>query len=181
MAVCAESPSGESPRVSRPRVVARTAVALGLKRRSVLCHLRVHTHQWRESARQTGTDRHRQRASELGSRSPIRRGRERGKAKRARIRNERNTTASDSTRRAGTLGVYVYDLLCLHPSKVYAITIYGFRERTARRRRPVDASGYETLSVKITVHHKSGGRMNHGFRMSFHGCVTIRDVIIDVM
>ena len=60
-------------------------------------------------------------------------------------------------------------------------TIYGFRERTARRRRPVDASGYETLSVKITVHHKSGGRMNHGFRMSFHGCVTIRDVIIDVM
>ena len=22
---------------------------------------------------------------------------------------------------------------------------------------------------------------NHGFRMSFHGCVTIRDVIIDVM
>ena len=30
-------------------------------------------------------------------------------------------------------------------------------------------------------HHKSGGRVNHGFRMSFHGCVTIRDVIIDVM
>ena len=30
-------------------------------------------------------------------------------------------------------------------------------------------------------HHKSGGRVNHGFRVSFHGCVTIRDVISILM
>ena len=34
------------------------------------------------------------------------------------------------------------------------------------------------MSRVVYFHHKSGGRVNHGFRMTFHGCVTIRDVMI---
>ena len=63
----------------------------------------------------------------------------------------------------------------------------GTREHVGTRSRKIARKASARLNVLLrglpnySHHHKSGGRVNHAFRMLFHGRVTIRDVIKHLM